>query len=762
MQRLAVRQLAEFVFRQGDLHPARYARGVEAAEGIACQQKIQERRRQGSSAFESEVSVRADVEIDFTPTRLAGRIDGLFRGAQGVWRIEEYKTTRALEVDLSPIDWAQCLIYAGLLTQQQSLERIELAVIYVHPESLAEQIFERSICATTAQVSLAFALLCYEARRRLHRLRCERRTLWMQTRDFPFERYRSAQRSAARKVYRTLENGEHLLLEAPTGSGKSMATIYPALKFMRSEQQLFFLTNRSTGAEAALKSAGFIADSSNCLSVVQITAKDKMCRSGGVPCEPQDCARCKNYFARAPYAVNHLLGMGVVDRSKLQQVAEEFVVCPYELSLDLAHWADMIIGDYNYLFDPFVKLQRFLDSGQNLLLVDEAHQLSGRVSEMLSAELAVDAKAALLESPSDDFSFAANEVFRQIRGLAETTSTDPMRVIERPLQLEASAQRLIDSVESLKSFDDLDAESLALYFACLRWVRSLEWFQEGRYKHLSIQHPRGFSIQRLCLDSSEYIEGVLNAHAASIRLSATVSPLDLYQRLHGCAGEQAERAASPFNVNQTAVLIVRDIPTYFRQRSSSLPKLSELVNGLVEAQPGRYLIAFSSYSYLEAFAEQHGPVGHLFRSQKSGESTEDLQNHKRAVEREPSVVFGVVMGGSFSESIEFGAGQLSGVIVVGLGLPPPTLQRDLVVEHFNELAGAGWGQLVAYTQPALTKVIQMAGRLVRSEHDRGVICLVDERFLQPQMQGFLPAHWTISNLLLRQVKSKVRAFWRMT
>ena len=321
MQRLAVRQLAEFVFRQGDLHPARYARGVEAAEGIACQQKIQERRRQGSSAFESEVSVRADVEIDFTPTRLAGRIDGLFRGAQGVWRIEEYKTTRALEVDLSPIDWAQCLIYAGLLTQQQSLERIELAVIYVHPESLAEQIFERSICATTAQVSLAFALLCYEARRRLHRLRCERRTLWMQTRDFPFERYRSAQRSAARKVYRTLENGEHLLLEAPTGSGKSMATIYPALKFMRSEQQLFFLTNRSTGAEAALKSAGFIADSSNCLSVVQITAKDKMCRSGGVPCEPQDCARCKNYFARAPYAVNRLLGMGVVDRFELQQVA---------------------------------------------------------------------------------------------------------------------------------------------------------------------------------------------------------------------------------------------------------------------------------------------------------------------------------------------------------------------------------------------------------------------------------------------------------
>jgi Rad3-related DNA helicase len=255
---------------------------------------------------------------------------------------------------------------------------------------------------------------------------------------------------------------------------------------------------------------------------------------------------------------------------------------------------------------------------------------------------------------------------------------------------------------------------------------------------------------------------VVHGHAASIRFSGTVSPLALYQRLHGCAEDLDERAASPFSAAQSAVLVVHDIPTYFRRRSDSLPMLSELVNALVEARPGRYLIAFSSYSYLEAFAQQHSALGHVFRSQSSADSAVDIQAHKDFVLGATSVVFGVVMGGSFSESVEFGVGQLSGVIVVGIGLPPPTLQRNLVAKHFDAIAGSGWGQMIAYTQPALTKVIQMAGRLVRSEHDRGIICLVDERFLQPQVQGFLPAHWDSKNVPLQQVKSVVSGFWRMT
>ncbi len=761
MQRLAVRQLAEFIFRQGDLHPNRQSRAVEAQEGIECQQRIQASRKQRSEKFEAEVSVHVDVTIDGVATRLAGRIDGLLRNKQGLLRVEEYKTTREVAVALNPVDWGQCLIYGALLSEQESLSAIELAVVYVHPDSLAEQVFESSVCAKAAQLSLALALLCYEVRLRRHRLRCERRMEWMRAREFPFAQFRAAQRAMAQQVYQSLRAGEHLLLEAPTGSGKSMATIYPALKLMQPNQKLFFLTNRTTGAEAALNSLRLIADSSRQISVVQLTAREKICQNQGVPCDPQTCPGCKNYYARAPHAINRLLECGIADRLALQQVADEFTVCPFELSLDLALWADVIIGDYNYLFDPFVKLQRFSDASNHLLLIDEAHQLSSRVTLMLGAEFALNTHSELLESPSDDFSAAAHDVFDAVRALSSGSSTALSRVIERPLQLEAAAERLIQRVDSLQLFETLDSEAQDLYFACIRWVRSLEWFQPARYQHLSIEHEQGCSIQRLCLDSADYINDILNSHAATVRLSATVSPLALYQRLHGCPGQRSARATSPFGIAQSAVMIVRDIPTYFRQRGSSLPKLSELVNMLVEARPGRYLIAFASYTYLQAFAEQHNARGHVFRQQRSGERAEELQQHKQFIVDQPSVVFGVVMGGSFSESVEFGEGQLSGVIVVGIGLPPPSLQGDLTAQYFDENEGKGWGQMVAYTQPALTKAIQMAGRLLRSEQDRGVICLVDERFLQPQIQGFMPAHWSTKSLTLRQVKSAVNDFWRV-
>jgi Rad3-related DNA helicase len=234
--------------------------------------------------------------------------------------------------------------------------------------------------------------------------------------------------------------------------------------------------------------------------------------------------------------------------------------------------------------------------------------------------------------------------------------------------------------------------------------------------------------------------------------------LALYQRLHGRTDNAFERARSPFHPEQTAVWVVNDIPTYFRQRDKSLFKLSQLVEHFMAAGPGRYLIGFSSYAYLDAFSQQHRPKSHSYFFQRSGESEEAIDQHRRRLEQERSTVFGVVMGGSFSESIEFLDAPLSGIIVVGLGLPPPSLQRDLTASYFDRNEGLGWGQMVAYHQPALAKVVQMAGRLLRSERDRGVICLVDERFQQPQIQSFLPAHWQTQTIGLNRLKKALQTF----
>ena len=765
MKSIAVRQLAEFVFRQGDLHASRNSRPVDAQEGIVTQQLIQNQRQQTSEAFEAEVSVA--LEADFTDgrKRLAGRIDGLVRSDNAPWRVEEYKATRDQDAVLNPIHWGQGLLYAALLVQQHRLDFVQLAVIYVHPESLQEQVFEKRIDGSWAMSCLALALLCFDVRQLRHRQRCKQRVQWMQQRGFPYPEYRGAQKAMAHQVYRSLVGGQHLLLEATTGAGKSVATLYPALKQMSADQRLFFLTNRSTGADAALSTATLISEQSGYLCAVQITAKEKVCINQGQPCQPQDCTRCKNYFSRAPYAVNQLLKMGVVNRAAVESVAAEFQVCPFELSLDTALWADVIIGDYNYVFDPFVKLQRFADSSKSLLLVDEAHQLSSRVTEMLGSELLLDLNRQGASKLGLEFEGARGKLYEAAKTLVGETKQSRSMAVEDPDVLERfdrAAAKLVQCVDELELFDDCDEQILALYFACYRWGRGLDWYKPERYSHLVDVGESSISVKRHCLDAADHIGSTLAAHAASVRFSATVSPLALYQRLHGRTDNAFERARSPFHPEQTAVWIVNDIPTYFRQRDKSLFKLSQLVEHFMAAGPGRYLIGFSSYAYLDAFSQQHRPKSHSYFFQRSGESEEAIDQHRRRLEQEGSTVFGVVMGGSFSESIEFLDAPLSGIIVVGLGLPPPSLQRDLTASYFDRNEGLGWGQMVAYHQPALAKVVQMAGRLLRSERDRGVICLVDERFQQPQIQSFLPAHWQTQTIGLNRLKQALQTFWSMT
>ena len=760
--KIAVRQLAEFVFRQGDLYPTRQARGVDAREGIETQEKIQNQRKALLPVFEAEVPIALDVDLALGAGRLAGRIDGLIRNDNGPWRIEEYKATRDPQAALNPVHWGQCILYAALIARQYGLEELLVAVVYVHPESLREQFFEQRIAADYAIQCLALALLCFDVRQHRHHLRCAQRDQWMQRCEFPFPHYRKSQKAIARQVYRSIRDGEHLLLEATTGAGKSVATLYPALKQMAVAQRLFFLTSKTSGADAALKAAAQIAGESQELCVIQITAREKVCMEREAPCDPQACSRCRNYHARAPYAVNKLLTMGVVDRACIERVATEFRVCPFELSLDAALWADVIIGDYNYVFDPFVRLQRFADASQSLLLVDEAHQLGTRVVEMLTAELLLDLNLQPDVRLGKEFNQAINKLFRAAKSLLPNPKVPLPTQLQSTKALEQTAEKFLQCIDELELFDLLDDDTKALYFACYRWVRSLEWYQPERYRLLVDVNQTGVCVKRYCLDAGDYINAVLQTHAASIRFSGTVSPLELYQRLHGRKDQAFVRAESPFQPQQSAVLVIKDVPTYYRQRNQSLAMLSELLDSMLQEAPGRYLVGFPSYAYLDAFSQQHRPLNYSYLSQQQGADIDALRRQRQQFEQDAQTVMGVVLGGSLSESVEFVNAPLSGIIIVGIGLPPPSLERDLTARYFDRSQGIGWGQMVAYHQPALTKVVQMAGRLLRSERDRGVICLVDERFQQRQVQSFFPVHWQIQNIPSKQLKGALKAFWNMT
>ncbi len=767
---LPVRRLAEFVFRSGDLHKPRRGRQVDAEEGIAVQKAVQQQRLQANSAYEREFTLKlelsaAQLELD-RGVCLQGRIDGLLSGVPVL--IEEFKCCGELPEAADPVDLGQALIYAGLHSQQTAAagdHQYRVAVVYVQADTLQERAFNLTLSAVQARWVLSFVLLCYRARCQRHEHRCRDRLAYAAGLQFPFARYRRAQQAVARRVYRALRQRESLLLEAPTGSGKTMAVVYPALRAQGAAEQLLFLTSRNVGARAALDALHLLDRQQKHIAVVELTAKEKICPVPGTPCNAELCANAKGYFDRSRGAVDELLSARCADRAAVAEVAARHQVCPFELSLDAALWADVIVGDYNYAFDPMVRLQRFAGDKNLHLLIDEAHQLSPRARDMLTVSLPRSLVRSAMQAAPAAFSKRAASMDRALRKLRSAYGEAEQVIPAAALAaLDRAVDRLLDSVQDEHLELAACAEAQALFFACVRWRRSRSWLQEETFQHSLQVDRRELEVRRICLDPAPYIDAVLREHGANVRFSGTVSPLELYQRLHGQQQAAAERAASPFEPRQLALLHVTDIPTYYRQRQASAARVAGVVKDMQTARAGRYLVALPSYEYLQLL--QHSlaqmlPHTPLLAQERQQSRDDHEQMLNRFVDAGPAVML-IVSGGVFGESVDFSRAPLQGVVLVGLGLPPPTLERALIQSHFDEVEGRGWGKLVAYTQPALVKNIQAAGRLIRSPNDRGVICLVDPRFGQADVQHFFPAFWQPRRLHADDVRPAVESFWRET
>jgi Rad3-related DNA helicase len=301
-----------------------------------------------------------------------------------------------------------------------------------------------------------------------------------------------------------------------------------------------------------------------------------------------------------------------------------------------------------------------------------------------------------------------------------------------------------------------------LIFAASRWLRSEQWVSETEFVHIIHSENSEVRVSRVCLDPGPYLQQIFAGHCAVVRFSGTVTPLPLYQRLHGQAAAVGERAQNPFQAEQAAVMVIRDIDTYFNQRDASLPKLVRFLVDLLEAKSGRYLVALPSFSYLSKLVNALAAVDVVTLAQTPGQDqvrSGELLDQLRSLD---TGIICIVMGGVLAESVDFSGISLQGVVMVGLGLPPPTLERDLMAQFFEQAEGPGWGQMVAYTQPALVKNLQAAGRLIRSPEDFGVICLVDPRFSAPHVQRFFPVHWHPRIIAAADVQQHVKQFWQTT
>ena len=837
MKPLAVSDLASFVFRHGDLYPSGGERSVETWEGAAAHSAMQKKRTNADANYQKEFSLKVPVRLLDQDWRLQGRIDGLTYCDGGDPVVEEYKTSRRSLPSLRGADEAQAWLYAGMLCQSDfNIPRVSTRVIYLNPEGDALRAYEHTLTRSQALLFLAFVLTCYGTFLQRIDERAKKRSTWAEDLSFPHEHFRKNQRAMAGQVYKSIVSGDNMLLEAATGSGKTLAVLFPALKAQAHDEQFFFLTSRNRGADAALNAAQLIAKDDAPLRVVQITAKEKTCPQTEMHCDASVCSNAAGYYSRLPAALASLEQLSIADRSTIESMAAEFSLCPFELSLDSAITADLVIADYNYVFDPSVRLQRFAYQAHRSLLIDEAHQLSNRINDMLSVEISSrDVYAALEEAPHEitesllklkavmdllhedprlrrgtqfvlDDTEALSTILRElllrcdlVMGAARSFDGKTTKNLsyELPIGIERQTDSLFDANDLALS--TLQPESrrfsaenankllpknvLAVYFSALRWQRSQQWTKDEYYCHV-VECPRteakpagrgqngpreehAISIHRRCLDGSGFGRAVMDECRSIIRFSGTVSPLTLYQRLHGQPSNDAEdagqsvtamRASAPFTSEQIKVLTVTDIDTFYRRRLQSLPQLCDLIATLQRAHSGRYLVAMPSYEYLHHLAKSpHRPDNFIAQTPAMDEAQQLalLKKFRQA----SSAVLGIVMGGVFAESLDLGVGVVDGVVVVSLGLPPTDLIRSLSVNYFNSSHGSGWGEQVAYLQPALTRVVQAAGRVIRGPQDKGVICLVDPRFADPIITRFYPEYWRPENILMKDVESRLETYW---
>ena len=766
--KLAVRTLAQLTCRSGDIH-FRYDDSTDGAEGIAAQ-KRQQRDRPSSYVREATVGGvwrGGDVELELT-----GRADG-WDPAQHV--VEEFKTTRnnpaRLFAHAGTVHFGQLKLYAALLARDDTTPSPwQLRLLYCDPDTDAVTPFEESLSSVELETflhgccaRLAEALLDLH----VHRTRRNER---LATLSFPFPSFRAAQRSLSAEVYRTVRDGGALLFEAPTGSGKTIGALFPALIAMGEgcTDRVVFLSSRTTGqvaAEAGMTTLG--ADAA--IRRISVTAKAKICFMPEPVCDPAICRYARGYYDRIDAAVVDLLAVGTMTRAAIEAVAHAHEVCPFELALDAAVWADVVICDYNYVFDPVVRLKRLAGvMGDRIaLLIDEAHQLGERVREAHSTVLARSvlrrARTALSAGPLSRGAAALDRRFTELRRdcvRAQGLDRDAFECcINRPGPLLRAAEGLLESLLAAAHHEQFDPAVTELLFVLWRLTRVVGWFDAERFVIFLRGRGRDIEIDLRCIDPSTAIADTLKEYPAHVRFSATLSPFELTGRAHGQPDARTLRLPSPFPPERLGVFVVPDVSTLYRARGASLPALVRVIDTLVAARRGNYLIALPSFDYLERVVDSYQerfPQRTTVRQTRvmSDESrAEFIDAFLRGGDR-PVVGF-AVLGGVFTESIDLPGDALIGIAVVGIGLPPPTLARDTMAERF----GTPFGRMLAYEQPAITRVVQAAGRLIRRDTDRGVVCLIDPRFLANEYRRYLPAHWTPMCTPSNQLAASLDAFW---
>ncbi|HET7627663.1 MAG TPA: ATP-dependent DNA helicase [Bacillales bacterium] len=742
--RESVRSLVEYVHRSGSID-SRFRAASSLTEGTRAHQRVQ---KTYAEADLKEVYLQTELTYEEFVFSVDGRADGiLFEGEDVV--IDEIKskagTLEDIEEDSYPVHWAQAQFYAYMYAGENDRSEMIVQLTYVHTESDERRTFRKtfSFAALSEFVMemvkgyAPFAMLVHELK--------EKRRESIVDLPFPFEAYRKGQRKFAGAVYRTIDEEKNLFANAPTGTGKTVSTVFPAVKAMGEgkAERLFYLTAKSTTKENAEETLALLEAKGLCMRSTTITAKQKVCFKEETICTKEHCEFADGYYDRINDAVSDILENETrMTRDVIERYARKHTVCPFEFSLDLSYAADAVICDYNYLFDPRVSLNRLYEEEKRrtVLLIDEAHNLVDRAREMFSASLRKADFLAVKREFRGDVREAAKAVNDHLLFMKKQHAGESVKELDE--ELVSLLDGFIAAAEKELLKQNGDALLLDVYFAAHGFVKVAKLYDERYVTYVEAERS-DVHVKLFCLDPSHLLQKAGKNYRAKVYFSATLVPAGYYtDMLGGDADDYFIEIPSPFPPENVQVYVLPH-STRFRDREQTLPAIVQSIHELTERHPGNHLVFFPSYHYLynvyDAFSEAYPDVSTLVQDPNMSEADRDEFLSKFQSQKAETLIGFAVLGGVFSEGVDLKGDRLNGVFVVGVGLPQIGLERDIIKSHFQQEGKNGYDY--AYVFPGMTKVLQAGGRLIRSEDDHGIVVLIDDRFLQRKYQSLLPPEW---------------------
>lgn len=785
--RISVRNLVEFILRSGDLDNSRGSSGDKEAmlKGGRLHRKIQ---RSMKGNYQAEVSLKRESEYEDVIIQVEGRADGIFTEDGEFW-IDEIKGTygnlQAMEVPV-PVHRAQAMCYGWIYGEKEGLSQIGIQMTYSHLDTEDTRRFREIFSMEELKNWYQKLLDDYHKWISCSLSWKKERNASMKDLQFPFP-YREGQREIVSGVYHTVSSKKTLFVQAPTGVGKTMSAIFPSVRAIGEGkgETLFYLTAKTITGTVAWEAFHTLRENGLKFKVTAITAKEKLCFLDSPECTPEKCPYAKGHFDRVNDAVYELLtSSDELNREILEEQARKWKVCPYEMSLDVAVWVDAIICDYNYVFDPQAHLRRFFGEGNKgdyLFLIDEAHNLVERGRQMYSASICKEDFLGIKKKVRYEDEKLTERLEDCNRGLlAMKRECEEYKVLNsvshiylKLLNLVTELERFLEEYEK----EDIREEVLEFYFHIRSFMDIHERLDENYVIYSELDGEGKFRVHLFCVNPAGNLGDFLQKGNSTIFFSATLLPITYYKKLLSTGKEDyAIYAESPFDVEHRLLMVGGDVSTKYTRRNEEMyQRYARYLWKLANGKKGNYLVFFPSYRFLEdvyeAFEkiqekedlEAFPALGHritcVTQSQFMSENDREEFLNTFEEERKESLLGFCVMGGIFSEGIDLTEDKLIGAVIVGTGLPQVCREREILKDYFDQHGQRGFDY--AYLYPGMNKVLQAAGRVIRTDEDRGVILLLDDRFFDRRYQETFPREWENQrSCSLGNMAEQIEEFWK--